>query len=106
MSEKYHTRTFPNKSFTMAKGARNSVRKANNVKLKAKVFGPVEDARTERLHAKLEELIAQPKPPRSEMEIEQENKAAEAKKAEKDAAEGALHRDDILDQNQTLTFSY
>ncbi|TVY57178.1 hypothetical protein LSUE1_G007781 [Lachnellula suecica] len=46
----------------MAKGARASTNKANNVKLKANVFGPVETARTERLSAKLLELASQPKP--------------------------------------------
>lgn len=46
----------------MAKGARASVRKANNARLKQNVFGPVETARMERLSAKLLELVAQPKP--------------------------------------------
>jgi hypothetical protein len=46
----------------MAKGARASTKKANHQKLKARVFGPVEDARTERLSAKLLELASQPKP--------------------------------------------
>jgi hypothetical protein len=46
----------------MAKGARSSTKKANNVKLKHRVFGPVETARTERLSAKLMELVSQPKP--------------------------------------------
>ena len=54
----------------MAKGARSSVRKNNNKKLRAKVFGPVEDARAERLSAKLLELAAQPNPPRPDMEVE------------------------------------
>jgi hypothetical protein len=45
----------------MAKGARSSTRKANNAKLKNRVFGPVETARTERLSAKLLELASQPK---------------------------------------------
>jgi hypothetical protein len=48
-------------SYTMAKGARASTRKANNVALKSRVFGPVEDARTQRLSAKLLELAQQPK---------------------------------------------
>ena len=46
----------------MAKGARASTNKANSQKLKANVFGPVENARTERLSAKLLELASQPKP--------------------------------------------
>ncbi|KAG9235505.1 hypothetical protein BJ875DRAFT_458898 [Amylocarpus encephaloides] len=46
----------------MAKGARASVRKANNARLKQMVFGPVEAARNERLSAMLLELASQPKP--------------------------------------------
>jgi hypothetical protein len=46
----------------MAKSARASSRKSNNQKLKSKIFGPVEAARTERLSAKLMELAAQAKP--------------------------------------------
>lgn len=46
----------------MAKGARASTKKANNVRLKGKVFGPVEIARVERLSAKLMELASKPKP--------------------------------------------
>ena len=46
----------------MAKGARASTKKENNRKLKSKVFGPVEDARTARLSAKLLDLVSQPKP--------------------------------------------
>jgi hypothetical protein len=45
----------------MAKGARASTKKANHQKLKSRVFGPVESARTERLSAKLLELASQPK---------------------------------------------
>ncbi|KAI1766404.1 hypothetical protein GGR53DRAFT_486678 [Hypoxylon sp. FL1150] len=47
----------------MAKSSRSSSRKANNQRLKAKVFSPIEEARAERLSAKLLELAAQPKPP-------------------------------------------
>lgn len=64
----------------MAKSARASITKRNNQRLKKKVFGPVESARNERLNAKLLELASQPKPPRSEMEIEEEG-ALLAKKA-------------------------
>ncbi|PMD49248.1 uncharacterized protein K444DRAFT_622822 [Hyaloscypha bicolor E] len=46
----------------MAKGARASTKKANHQKLKSRVFGPVESARTERLSAKFLELASQPKP--------------------------------------------
>jgi Protein of unknown function (DUF2423) len=46
----------------MAKGARASSRKRNNAALRAKIFGPAVDARTERLSAKLQELVSKPKP--------------------------------------------
>ncbi|ERF72907.1 hypothetical protein EPUS_08735 [Endocarpon pusillum Z07020] len=45
----------------MAKSARSSVRKCNNATLRAKVFGPVDDACTARLSAKLLEIAATPK---------------------------------------------
>jgi hypothetical protein len=48
----------------MAKGLRASVTKRNKSKLRDRVFGPVEAARTERLSAKLMELARQPKPTR------------------------------------------
>lgn len=54
----------------MAKSSRASVIKVNRKKLKARVFGPAEDARTKRLSDKLLELASQPKPPKAEMEIE------------------------------------
>ncbi|KAF2965782.1 hypothetical protein GQX73_g7784 [Xylaria multiplex] len=46
----------------MAKSSRSSARKANNQRLKAKVFGPVEIERNARLSAKLLELAAAAKP--------------------------------------------
>ncbi|KAF9892199.1 hypothetical protein FE257_002605 [Aspergillus nanangensis] len=46
----------------MAKSVRASVSKRNKANLRAKVFGPAVDARTERLSAKLLELASQPKP--------------------------------------------
>jgi len=55
----------------MAKGLRASRVKKNNSALRKKVFSPVENARSERLNAKLQALIAQPKPPRAEMEVEE-----------------------------------
>lgn len=39
--------------FSMGKGLRSSVKKANKARLRLKVFGPVEKARKERLSAKL-----------------------------------------------------
>ncbi len=53
----------------MAKGARASTIKTNNAALKRKVFGPVENARTERLSAKLLELASQPKPKPVEQDV-------------------------------------
>ncbi|KNG81984.1 GPI ethanolamine phosphate transferase 2 [Aspergillus nomiae NRRL 13137] len=50
----------------MAKSVRASVQKRNRAKLRATVFGPVVDARTERLSAKLQELASQPKPSNEE----------------------------------------
>ncbi|KEF61585.1 uncharacterized protein A1O9_03153 [Exophiala aquamarina CBS 119918] len=46
----------------MAKSARSSNTKRNNRNLRAKVFGPAENARTARLSAKLQELAAKPRP--------------------------------------------
>lgn len=46
----------------MAKSLRSSIKKGNKARLRSKVFGPVEDARTERLSAKLLELAASAKP--------------------------------------------
>ena len=56
----------------MAKSSRSSAVKKNNQRLKKHVFGPIEAARNERLSAKLLELASQPKPPRTEMEVEQD----------------------------------
>ncbi|EEP78316.1 predicted protein [Uncinocarpus reesii 1704] len=42
----------------MAKSARSSIIKRNKAKLRASVFGPVVDRRTERLSAKLQELAS------------------------------------------------
>ncbi|KAL2350496.1 hypothetical protein BJ546DRAFT_1068123 [Cryomyces antarcticus] len=75
----------------MAKSSRSSVRKTNNAKLKSRVFGPVEAARTQRLSARLLELASQSKPPRTEMEVEKDSKEqsnTEAAESEP-AAEGA-----------------
>ncbi|KAF4468654.1 family UPF0642 [Fusarium albosuccineum] len=53
----------------MAKSSRSSTRKANNRRLVANVFGPAEDARAERLSAKLLELAKQPKPESSDVNM-------------------------------------
>ncbi|KAK8225594.1 hypothetical protein HDK77DRAFT_431804 [Phyllosticta capitalensis] len=70
----------------MAKGARSSVRKTNNQKLKKNVFGPVEDARTKRLSEKLLELAQQPRPAKDDMEIEKDQPADDAQPQETEAA--------------------
>lgn len=67
----------------MAKSARASVRKRNNATLRAKVFGPAFDARTERLSAKLQEIANTPKSEdKKAMEVDdqkdEENKASAA----------------------------
>ncbi|THC90590.1 hypothetical protein EYZ11_009952 [Aspergillus tanneri] len=57
----------------MAKSARASVSKRNKAKLRATVFGPAVDARTERLSAKLQELASQPKPNNQQYNIIEQN---------------------------------
>lgn len=54
----------------MAKSSRSSIVKKNKAGLKKSVFGPVEQARSERLNAKLLALAQQPKPEKQEMEVE------------------------------------
>ncbi|KAJ5701569.1 hypothetical protein N7488_009117 [Penicillium malachiteum] len=59
----------------MAKSIRASVGKRNRANLRTKVFGPVVDARTERLAAKLQEIASQPRPQveKPEMDVEEDN---------------------------------
>ena len=57
----------------MAKGLRSSVKKSHRTKLRSRVFAPVEDARTERLSAKLLELASQPRPAKTDMELDEDN---------------------------------
>ncbi|KAI9844096.1 MAG: hypothetical protein M1837_005810 [Sclerophora amabilis] len=54
----------------MAKGLRSSVKKTNRSKLRSRVMGPVEDARRQRLSAKLLELSSNPKPANPEIPTE------------------------------------
>lgn len=54
------------KRLTMAKSIRASVSKRNRATLRKNFFGPIVDARTERLHAKLQEIANQPRPEASE----------------------------------------
>jgi hypothetical protein len=58
----------------MAKGARASSKKANRTKLRARVFGPADKARAERIHAKLLETIQQPKPEKTNMDTTEDGK--------------------------------
>ncbi|TQN69633.1 hypothetical protein CSHISOI_05836 [Colletotrichum shisoi] len=64
----------------MARSSRSSVTKKNNQRLKANVFGPIEQARAERLSAKLLELSRQPKPEKeadANMDVEEQNDDAQ-----------------------------
>ncbi|MCJ1435174.1 major facilitator super transporter protein [Xylographa pallens] len=67
----------------MAKGLRASTKKANRVKLRSKVFGPVEDARTQRLSAKLLELASKPKD--EDVRMEEDAATVGLKQREKEA---------------------
>ncbi|MCJ1395257.1 major facilitator super transporter protein [Xylographa bjoerkii] len=68
----------------MAKGLRASTKKANRVKLRSRVFGPVEDARTQRLSAKLLELASKPRPRKDEdVGMEEDAAVADPKQPEK-----------------------
>ncbi|PBP20536.1 GPI ethanolamine phosphate transferase [Diplocarpon rosae] len=87
----------------MAKGARASTTKANNVKLKSEVFGPVETNRTARLSAKLLELASQPrpKPPVKDVEMDTEDVVAEDEIVS--FAETKPSEDMEVDDNMTKT---
>ncbi|KAG8628605.1 hypothetical protein KVT40_004478 [Elsinoe batatas] len=75
----------------MAKSSRSSIRKTNRSRLKSRVFGPVEDARTKRLSEKLVELASQPKAATTDMDIE---KTEDSKAAEQESKENSGHADD------------
>ncbi|PWY71504.1 hypothetical protein BO94DRAFT_501622 [Aspergillus sclerotioniger CBS 115572] len=64
----------------MAKSGRASVIKRNRAKLRATVFGPAVDARTERLSAKLQELASQPKPNEAKTNMELDSTGPNDKK--------------------------
>ncbi|KKK25070.1 hypothetical protein P175DRAFT_0463492 [Aspergillus ochraceoroseus IBT 24754] len=86
----------------MAKSVRASVSKRNKAKLRATVFGPVVDARTERLSAKLQELAAQPKPSdqeKSKMSMDVTESDAQNSSAKTNPAESG---DDMDVDNGTL----
>lgn len=68
----------------MAKGLRASTERTNRRKLRANVFGPVEKARADRLHAKLLATInsEKPAPPPTKKDTSSETAAAKAEKGE------------------------
>ncbi|KAL2037022.1 hypothetical protein N7G274_010307 [Stereocaulon virgatum] len=66
----------------MAKGLRSSRNKANNLKLRSRIFGPVEDARKDRLSAKLLELASKPKE-KTENDIEMADDDKDSKRPNK-----------------------
>ncbi|KAF1939321.1 hypothetical protein EJ02DRAFT_424970 [Clathrospora elynae] len=74
----------------MAKGLRSSSRKANNTKLRERVFAPVEKARAERLHAKLLEAIQQPKPEKTEMDVTDDATTTDEAAKEDDLPKGSF----------------
>ncbi|KAI1502274.1 hypothetical protein F5X99DRAFT_379682 [Biscogniauxia marginata] len=83
----------------MAKSSRASTVKANNQRLKAKVFSPVEEERNARLSAKLLELAAQPKPERPvEMKIVSDDDDADDAKADEEN-----HDDTAMDLDTAKT---
>ena len=61
----------------MAKGLRASTKKANRTQLRSLVFGPVEEARKERLSAKLLEVASKP-----QLAVEEEEKMADDRTGE------------------------
>ncbi|KAH8910082.1 hypothetical protein BR93DRAFT_925117 [Coniochaeta sp. PMI_546] len=91
----------------MAKSARASKTKSNNQRLKKNVFGPVESARTERLSAKLQELISQPKPSEAKKEVEMKDIDQDAKvapaadKASTETADDTMEIDSGASRAQT-----
>lgn len=85
----------------MAKSSRASSRKANNQRLKANVFGPVEAARQERLAAKLLAIASQPKPV-SERKMED---VPEEDDAEQQKPEGEQKADDSKTSGSRFPFT-
>ncbi|OLN81580.1 hypothetical protein CCHL11_05481 [Colletotrichum chlorophyti] len=77
----------------MARSARSSTLKKNNQALKKNVFGPVEQARAERLSAKLLELAKQPKPER-ETDVNMETDEQDSAQTTGDVAEEKAEKAD------------
>lgn len=65
----------------MAKSLRSNRSQINKSSLRKKVFNPVEHARAERLSAKLLELAQQPKPEKTEMDVEKSRVEKESTEA-------------------------
>ncbi|KAK4138237.1 hypothetical protein BT67DRAFT_437577 [Trichocladium antarcticum] len=74
----------------MAKSSRASTNKANNLRLKKNVFGPVEAARAQRLSARLQALAAEPKPVK---EVVMEDEPAEEPKEAVEKVDTAMEVD-------------
>ncbi|KAJ5753834.1 uncharacterized protein N7511_007987 [Penicillium nucicola] len=82
----------------MAKSVRASVSKRNRANLRKKVFGPLVDARTERLAAKLQELASQPRPDapqKSRKDSEMDDSADQEETATKASEAGADEEMDL-----------
>ncbi|KAK3169485.1 hypothetical protein OEA41_008868 [Lepraria neglecta] len=90
---------------SMAKGLRSSRNKTNNLKLRSKVFGPVEDARKERLSAKLLELASKPieKTEEDAKMIDDDKDSKQPKETESEADLLASEGEMDLDQADTST---
>ncbi|PSK53060.1 hypothetical protein B9Z65_3260 [Elsinoe australis] len=93
----------------MAKSSRATISKKNRSRLKSRVFGPVEDARTKRLSEKLVELASQPKAARTDMDIEKtegaQRAAQESKENSGHADEAAMDLDDTKDDSESKPVS-
>ncbi|CAI7625657.1 unnamed protein product [Penicillium bialowiezense] len=76
----------------MAKSIRASVSKRNRATLRKNFFGPIVDARTERLHAKLQELADKPRP-----EAPEKSKREQAEDEADQAAKAQLGGDEAMD---------
>ncbi|TID15849.1 hypothetical protein E6O75_ATG08907 [Venturia nashicola] len=60
----------------MAKGLRATSKKNNRLKIRSRVYAPVDEARTERLSQRLLDLASQPKPAKTEMDVDAEKEAS------------------------------
>ncbi|KAI0512687.1 hypothetical protein F5B22DRAFT_302240 [Xylaria bambusicola] len=90
----------------MAKSSRSSSRKANNQRLKARVFGPIELERNARLSAKLLELATAPKPDDESMKIiDEDADVIGSNNTEKDGAAAGENTMDIDTAKSAVTSS-